>query len=209
MNAAKWYRVGLILGALSLVTMLVAASGAAAPSRAFAGPTISSFTPHSGPIGTQVTFRGNNLQGASVWFDGVPASVNVTTSGDNSNNDEVTAPVPAGATTGVVTVKTKGGMTKSAIAFTVTAGNLNPAKGRPIISSFRPATATAGSMLTISGENFGSVTYVKVGGVKAKFFKTVSGTTLSVRVPAGAKTGKISVVTPIGAGTSGEALTIG
>jgi len=133
----------------------------------------------------------------------------VTTSGNNTNNDEVTAAVPTGATTGLVTVKLNGGTTTTPIAFTVTPGNLNAAKGRPIVSSFKPAEARAGAMITISGQNFGTVTYIKVGGVKAKFFKTVSGTTLSVRVPTGAKTGKISVVTPTGAGTSGQSLTIG
>jgi hypothetical protein len=209
MNASKWFRGGLFFSAMSLIAMLVAAAGAAAPSRAFAGPTISNFSPHSGPIGTQVTVRGNNLQGASLSFNGVAASVNVTTSGDNSNNDEVTAPVPAGATSGLLTVRTSGGTTTTPVAFTVTPGNLIPAKGKPIISGFKPARASAGAMITISGQNFGSVTYVRVGGVKAKFFKAVSATTLSVKVPTGARTGRISVVTPTGAGTSGQTLMIG
>ena len=58
-------------------------------------PTITSFTPTSGPVGTSVTITGTNLCGATVVFNATSA-VTVTVNSATS----VTAVVPVGATTG-------------------------------------------------------------------------------------------------------------
>jgi|GEM_PF-790024 len=78
-------------------------------------PTLTTLNPTSGPVGTNVTISGTNLTGAtSVLFNGTAASnfsvLNATTIG---------AVVPAGATTGNVTVVTPGG-TSNGLLFTVT-----------------------------------------------------------------------------------------
>ena len=64
-------------------------------------------------------------------------------------------------------------------------------------------------MITVSGENLGSPLYIKIGGVKVKFYKPLSATRLAVRIPTGAKTGKIVIATPLGATTSSSDLVIG
>jgi hypothetical protein len=79
-------------------------------------PTITSFTPASGPVGTSVTISGTNFTGASaVAFNGSAASFTVTSA------TAIQATVPAGATTGPLSVTTPGGTATSATSFTVTA----------------------------------------------------------------------------------------
>ena len=77
--------------------------------------TITSFTPKKGPVGTSVTITGTNLTGVTgVKFNGVTATFTTSTA------TSVTAVVPAGATTGKITVTTPGGTATSATDFTVT-----------------------------------------------------------------------------------------
>ena len=76
-------------------------------------PTISGFSPKSGPVGTQVTITGMSLkQTSTVTFGGVKASFTV------NSDTQVTATVPTGAKTGKLTLKTKGG-SATAGTFTV------------------------------------------------------------------------------------------
>ena len=80
-------------------------------------PTLNSFTPVSGLVGTTVTLIGTDLTGATeVAFHGTAATV---FSVDNAS--QITATVPAGATTGTIAVTTPGGTGTSAASFTVSA----------------------------------------------------------------------------------------
>jgi hypothetical protein len=80
-------------------------------------PKITTFSPPSGAVGTPVTITGSGFtQVKGVGFgDYVPAT-NVKVVSDT----EVTADVPAGAKTGPVGIKTKGGIGISKQVFTVT-----------------------------------------------------------------------------------------
>lgn len=79
-------------------------------------PTITSFTPTSGPVGTPVTITGSHFSGASsVKFGGVAAPVRHVVS-----DTEITATVPAGAVTGPISVTTAAGTGTSSTNFTVT-----------------------------------------------------------------------------------------
>jgi uncharacterized repeat protein (TIGR03803 family) len=79
-------------------------------------PVILSFTPSSGPVGTQVTITGTGLTGASkVTFGGVKATSYTVNSGT-----QITATVPTGAKTGKIGVTTAGGIASSKATFTVT-----------------------------------------------------------------------------------------
>lgn len=67
-------------------------------------PTIASFSPTSGAIGTSVTINGTNFTGATVvTFNAVNANFNVESA------TQITAMVPPGATTGPIVVATPGG----------------------------------------------------------------------------------------------------
>ena len=79
-------------------------------------PSITNFSPTSGPVGTSVTINGNSFTGATVVaFGGQPA-----TSYSVINDQQVDALVPAGAVTGPITVITPGGTGTSSTNFTVT-----------------------------------------------------------------------------------------
>jgi Calx-beta domain len=78
-------------------------------------PTITSFTPTSGPVGTAVTIKGTNLEGStSVTFNGKSASITTDTA------TQLKVKVPVGATTGTITVTTADGSVKSTDKFKVT-----------------------------------------------------------------------------------------
>ena len=79
------------------------------------GPTITSFTPTSGPVGTGVTIKGTNLSGATkVTFNGTVATITKDTA------TKIKVKVPSGATTGKITVTTTGGTVTSTSKFKVT-----------------------------------------------------------------------------------------
>lgn len=79
-------------------------------------PTVTGFSPTSGPVGTSVTIDGTNFIGATaVTFNGTnqPAFTVVSAT-------QITAAVPAGATTGPIAVTTTTGTATSAADFIVT-----------------------------------------------------------------------------------------
>lgn len=61
--------------------------------------TVTTFTPTSGPVGTEVTINGTGLTAATVTFSGVNATI-VSNSGT-----QIVAIIPAGATTGMLSVR--------------------------------------------------------------------------------------------------------
>ncbi|MGZ5442570.1 MAG: S8 family serine peptidase [Thermoanaerobaculia bacterium] len=78
-------------------------------------PTISSFTPTSGGVGTSVTISGSNFTGAtSVSFNNQSASFTVNSS------SSITASVPNCSSSGQVRVTTAGGTATSSGSFSVT-----------------------------------------------------------------------------------------
>jgi hypothetical protein len=83
---------------------------------AFRRPTITSFSPTSGKVGTQVTITGSNFGPGTVvkFFVNKTAATNVLTS------NTLVATVPAGAVTGPITVSNAAGSSTSNGNFTVT-----------------------------------------------------------------------------------------
>jgi outer membrane protein assembly factor BamB len=78
-------------------------------------PSISSFGPVSAPVGATVLIKGAGLAGTTaVSFNGTAAATFTSTS------TQVAATVPAGATSGPITVTAPGGTATTATGFTVT-----------------------------------------------------------------------------------------
>ena len=78
-------------------------------------PSILSFSPTSGPVGTRVTIIGDSLTGTTrVTFGGIIAKKFTVDS-----YTQITATVPLGATTGKIRVTTPGGIATSTGTFTV------------------------------------------------------------------------------------------
>jgi IPT/TIG domain len=161
-------------------------------------PTVSSFSPTSGPVGTIVTVYGSGFSGViSVKFNGTSAPFQV------SSPTRLYTQVPGGATTGPISVTTSAGTGSSATNFTVIGGG----GGTPVVSSFSPTSGPAGTIVTVYGSGFTGTTAVKFNGTSAQFL-VASSTKLYARVPTGATTGKISVTTPGGTGTSATNFTV-
>ena len=154
------------------------------------GISFSPFAPTFGSVGTDVTITG--FTGATaVSFNGVAATFTVDPSGT------ITTTVPAGATTGPITVTTGSGPLKTTTRFTVT----------PAIISFAPVIGAVGTGVTITGTNFTGATAVSFGGRAATFTVSNSGT-VTTTVPAGSATGPITVTTLDGTATSAASFTI-
>ncbi len=154
-------------------------------------PTITSFAPTAGPVGTTVTITGTNLTGAtSVRFHGTTATITSNTA------TTIVTTVPAGATTGTITVTTALGTATNATSFTVMA-----------ITSFTPITGPVGTTVTITGTGLGSATSVKFHGTTATITSNTA-TTIVTTVPAGATTGTITVTNATGTATSATSFTV-
>src|SRR5581483_4751153 len=96
-----------------------------------------------------------------------------------------TALVPAGATSGTLTVTTAGG-----VAFYSPFTFVPP----PGITGFTPLAQGARREVTITGTNLSGAT-VTFGGGPAAIVHSATGTTLIVTVPVGSATGDVSVAT--------------
>jgi IPT/TIG domain-containing protein len=186
-------RASLVVAAVAIVVVQ------AGPASWAAAPTITSFSPTTGAVGTTVTIYGTDLKDATaVRFNGTSATF--ATNGFT----KITTQVPAGATTGPISVTTPEGTATSPSVFTVTSASV-PA---PTISSFSPTSGPVGTLVTINGTNFTGTTSVKFNGLSAPSFTVVSSAKITVTVPTGATTGKISVTNPAGTATSAQKFTV-
>jgi hypothetical protein len=142
-------------------------------------PTLLSFAPASGPVGTSVTITGTNLTGTTaVTLNGAPVAAYAVVDAVT-----LTFTVPVGATSGLVAVTTPGGTATSATAFNVIV--LSPV---PTLASLSPGTATTGSgsfTLTLTGTGFGAGSTAIFNGI-ALGTTYVSATQLTAQVPASA-----------------------
>lgn len=178
--------VGLTTGRIAINTVL---GRFVTSSNFFGKPTITSVTPNNGRAGTNVTVSGVNLLGASaVSFNGLSSADFAVV-----NNTNLTAVVPAGATTGLIRVVVPGASAFSPTNFVV----------RPTLSGFSPGFGAPGTSVTITGANLnaGSAS-VSFNGVPAAAPSGVTFGQLTAKVPAGASTGRISVSTVGGSDTS-------
>jgi hypothetical protein len=156
-------------------------------------PTVTSFTPTGGSVNTIVTIKGTGFTGATgVKFNGTSATEWVYDS-----PTQVRAKVPAGATTGPISVTTTGGTGTSASSFTVTGGG----SGTPTITTISPTSGPVGTTVTINGTNFTGATAVTFNFVGAAY-TVVNASKITATVPAGATSGHIRVTTPGGTATS-------
>ncbi|HEY9007368.1 MAG TPA: IPT/TIG domain-containing protein [Ohtaekwangia sp.] len=153
-------------------------------------PTITSFTPTSGATGSTVTITGTNFSTVTtnntVTFNGTAATVTAATV------TQLTVTVPAGATTGKITVTVNGLSATSTSDFTVT--STSTSTGSPTITSFT-ASGAVGSSIVITGTNFSTAVSdntVTINGITATVTSATT-TQLVVTVPSGATSGTISV----------------
>ena len=164
-----------------------------------AAPGIYYFTPTSGPVGTVVSIYGYNLATATqVQFNGAVASFTIV-------SGQISATVPAGATTGLIRVTTPDGSITSVSAYTVTPSVTVSSASGPNNNSF---IAAVGNTVTVFGTGFSGATQVTFNGMAGTSLTVTSNTQLTVVVPTGATTGPLTVTTPAGSGTLSGNFTI-
>jgi hypothetical protein len=160
--------VGATTGPLHVTTSGGGPANSATNFTVFGGPTITSFTPTSGNVGTSVVITGTNLTGVTaVKFNGTTATFTTSTA------TSVTATVPAGATTGKITVTTPGGTATSATDFTVGAGAVTK-HGRSVSLKLKNHLVASGTVSVADGFNAcRSHVAVKIQRLKGGVWKTV------------------------------------
>ena len=108
-------------------------------------PTINSFTPTSGTFGTTVTINGAFFSNAiDVKFNGTPAA-----SFHVDSSTQITAIVPAGVTTGPISVTNTAGTTASSTNFTVSLIKLSTFENGTLTDPATGVTSTSGSGVSI------------------------------------------------------------
>jgi hypothetical protein len=131
-------------------------------------PIITSLSPSSGSVGTQVTISGSNFgatQGTSTaTFNGVQ------TSPSSWNNSTIVAPVPTGALTGAVVVSVNG-LASNGMTFTVT----GPGTVSGTITRTSNGTAVSGALVEL----------LQYNSVKASATSAANGTYIITGLPAG------------------------
>ncbi|WP_159392844.1 RHS repeat-associated core domain-containing protein [Streptomyces cyaneogriseus] len=163
----------------------------------FTSSTLSvlSVVPVRAPVGAKLTLSGTGFssraEGNTVTIGGkkvVVASASAT---------RLVVTVPADATSGRVTVSTGGSTAEGLEPFTLASA--------PAVSKVEPASGPPGTEVTITGAHFAKAASDNVvrfnGGTLAETIQATDGT-LTVKVPAAATSGRITVQTQDGKATS-------
>ncbi|MEA3189131.1 MAG: endonuclease mitochondrial [Chthoniobacter sp.] len=151
-------------------------------------PVLSSFSPTAAGANTMVVITGNGFTSASsVLFNGGSASFIV------NSDTKITAAVPAGASSGPISVIAPGGLAESTQSFTVPIS--------PTITNFQPTSGAVNASVVITGSGLSSATSVTFNGTSAAFAIN-SDTQITTSVPTGATSGAIGVVTVSGSATA-------
>ncbi|HEY3215276.1 MAG TPA: IPT/TIG domain-containing protein [Candidatus Eisenbacteria bacterium] len=166
-------------------------------------PTVGSFSPTGGPVGTEVTVNGSGFATVTaVAFHDSSASFTV------DSDTLLRAIVPTGATSGPLSVTNPDGTALSDSSFTVTVPPPPPPPpSPPTLTAFSPTSSPIGTEVTVSGSGFATVTAVAFHDSGASF--TVdSDTLLRAIVPTGATSGPLSVTNPDGTALSDSSFTV-
>jgi len=157
------------------------------------------FTPARGSAGDRVLIQGQGFATVpannSVAFNGQAATVVAASA------RELTVLVPAGASTGPISVAVAGQSASSAQSFVVDAN-----ARQPVILGVSPLVASAGAPITVDGQNLLPVagqTTAKLDR-KAVVLSSATGTRIVFPVPDRSGSGPITVTTPYGIATSSQ-----
>jgi hypothetical protein len=163
-------------------------------------PANLSVNPASALPETFITISGSEIQDiVSIKFDTTTASF----SSVYNTSSAIFTNVPTNPKFGpqVITITNRAGQTAE-VNFTV----LQPA---PVINSFNPSNAPEGDTVTITGKMFTNISGVYIGTVKAIIVDSSSRTQVKIKIPTGAASGLLSIVTGGGTAYSASILTVG
>jgi YD repeat-containing protein len=158
---------------------------------------IFAFSPDHGAIGATVAIAGQGFSATpadnAVEFNGTPATVTEATP------TSLTTSVPVGATTGKITLTVGTQTVTGDDVFTVDDTGL-----APVVTSFSPGVGLTGTQMTVLGQHFEPVpnqTTPAIDGWSAPP-QSATDTQVQFAVSPSMGSGKVSVTTPYGQGTS-------
>ena len=156
---------------------------------------VTSFQPTQGPVGTLVTFHGSGFTtDIQVAFHGVfTEDTKVSADGTTCQTH-----VPTYATSGDITLSIPGEMPESAGNFVVTAS----------MTRMSPNPVAKGAKLTVYGWELTEVSSVRFTGGASATPSSKTQSSLMVKVPSGATSGPITLVTPYGNVKSTSSLSV-
>ncbi|HTP64796.1 MAG TPA: IPT/TIG domain-containing protein, partial [Geobacteraceae bacterium] len=146
-------------------------------------PSITGFSPAGGAVGTTVTITGANFDPTAandaVSFNGTAAVIS------SASGTQLVASVPAGATTGPISVTVLGQTVSSSTNFIIP----------PTITGVSPAGGPVGTTVTITGTGFDvtSANNTVMFNGTAAVVTSSTGTNIVTYVPMGATTGPVTV----------------
>ncbi|MEY4071562.1 MAG: hypothetical protein RL721_2176, partial [Candidatus Eisenbacteria bacterium] len=172
--------------ASGFIRVLVGTVATSSPTTFFVGnpPVVSGASPQGGAVGQSTLITGSNFVGVTaVRFNGVPAVFEVNSSA------QISAVVPAGATTGAVTVTNPAGT-----------GSYSTFWLPPQIASVSPEGGIPGTPITVTGINFAVVNNVRIGGVNCSY--GISNDNRIVLTVPGATSGPLEIFSFAGTATA-------
>jgi hypothetical protein len=159
-----------------------------------------SVSPASALPETFITISGSDIQDiVSIKFDTTVASF----SSVFNTSSTIFTNVPTNPKFGPQTITL---VNRDGQVATVDFNVIQPA---PVINSFNPGNVPEGDTVTITGKMFTNISGVYIGTTKAIIVDSSSRFTLKFKVPAGAASGLLSVVTAGGTAYSSSLLTVG
>jgi hypothetical protein len=156
-------------------------------------PDLQSFNPTAGGAGTQVSIKGKRFTGITeVRFGGITAAAFSITS-----DSLIVATVGTGASGKIMVISPKGKDSLGNFQF------ISQHDTMPVISSFAPASGSAGTQVSIKGRRFTGVTEIRFGGIIAAGFSVTNDSLIVAAVDTGAS-GKVMVISPKGKDSLGN-----
>lgn len=161
-----------------------------------------SVVPLRAPAGAKLTLSGTGFSATAanntvLFGDKAAAIVSATTT-------RLVATVPAGAANGKVSVKVGSGNAQSSEAFSL-------ASSGPVITQMSSNSGAPGTQIVLTGSGFSPVVtdnVVRFNGGTLGELVTATTTSVTVKVPEGAKTGRLQVETPDGLATAATNFTV-
>jgi predicted outer membrane repeat protein len=159
-------------------------------------PIITTFNPPSSPIGGNILISGFNFSGVNkVEFNGASAVFTVL------NDNSIQATVPNLGTTGKITMTNAFGQGMSLEDFIVVIP-------LPSITKVAPLLADTTTLVKVKGKDFLGAIQIKMDTVNITQFTIVNTDSITFRIPAGAYTNKIKVISGGGEVTSDSTLKV-
>ncbi len=162
------------------------------------------FTPSGGLAGStfvSIVGTGFSVVPSSniVSFNGASATVSAATP------TKLSVQVPAGATTGLISVMSPNGSAASVVPFLVAA-----AASFPTVSSFSPTSGVIGTSVTVTGSGFGAAPSANSVTLNTRpvSLTSASTTSLTFTVPEGATSGWIDVSTVVGTASTNSSFIV-